>query len=123
MYGSLPKDGSEIALLTKSGLEVMVELASWIDVPAEHLAEKRARPTRQERDIGDYRVESPLTVHHGSSAPEKDYVSARFRDTWFWIDDRDLNSKRTFMFLQFLFALAETGVRQLSPVVTVGAGG
>jgi len=38
---------------------------------------------------------------------------------WFWIDDRDLNSKRMFAFVMLLFSLTETGGDQRAPIVTV----
>ncbi len=123
VYGSIPRNDREIAMLTRSVLSIMVDLASWIDVPEEHVAEKRTRPTRVETEIAGYPVKAPIRIHSGSSAPSTALVSVEFRDTWFWLDDRDYHSKRTFAFLQFLFSLMETSSRQLAPVVTVGAGG
>ena len=43
----------------------------------------------------------------------------RYRDYWFWIDDRDLPSKGVFSSLMFLFTLTESGSGQVSPVLTV----
>jgi len=38
---------------------------------------------------------------------------------WYWIDQADIASKRTFTFLMILFSLAETGQSAAAPVVTV----
>ena len=46
-------------------------------------------------------------------------TAVRYRDMWFWIDDRDLNSKRMFAFVMLLFSLTETGGDQRAPIVTV----
>jgi hypothetical protein len=43
----------------------------------------------------------------------------QFKDHWYWIDDTDIASKRTFTFLMLLFSLAETGQPAAAPVVTV----
>lgn len=123
VYGSLPVNKTEIALLTKSAMEIMAELSTWVDVPPEHVAEGRTRPTRTSGRIGKYRIDPPIRVHHGSKVPATAYVSTCFRGTRFWIDDRDADSKLTFAFLQFMFSLVESGRKQLAPVITVGAGG
>jgi hypothetical protein len=61
-------------------------------------------------------------VHSGAEKPADAFVAIRYRDLWFWIDDRDLPSKGMFSFLMFLFTLTESGGGQVSPVLTVPAG-
>ena len=45
----------------------------------------------------------------------------RYRGQWFWIDDRDQQSKRTLSFLMLLFSLTEGAPTQPAPVVTIPA--
>ena len=61
-------------------------------------------------------------MHSTVEKPADAFVTIRYRDYWFWIDDRDLTSKGVFSFLMFLFTLTESGSGQVSPVVTVPAG-
>jgi hypothetical protein len=49
-------------------------------------------------------------------------VAVRYRNSYFWIDDRELGSKRIFSFLMFVFTLAETGEKGTAPVVTIPTG-
>jgi hypothetical protein len=42
-----------------------------------------------------------------------------YKGYWFWIEDTDIASKRTFTLLLILFSLAETGQSVTAPVVTV----
>jgi hypothetical protein len=120
VYGSFPEPDGEIAILTRSMLEIMIDLASQFDVPAVDLAEGRVyslqRTLEQERMFP-----SLLAVRTGAVPPEGAYVAVRYRDQWFWIDDRDQLSKRTLVFLMMAFALTEGVQPQAAPVVTVPA--
>jgi hypothetical protein len=64
----------------------------------------------------------PLVRIHSSSEKHKDaFVSIQYRDTYFWIDDKDLKSKGLFSFLTFIFNLVDTGIKEGAPVVTIPA--
>jgi hypothetical protein len=45
--------------------------------------------------------------------------SVPYRGYWFWIDDRDMQPKRLFSFLFFIFTLVETGGKEGAPVLTI----
>jgi hypothetical protein len=120
VYGSYPEQDTEIAVLTRSLLQVMIDIASYIDVPAADIAEGRVyspqRTAEQERAFPPL-----ITVHHGASPPDDAYASVRYRDQWFWIDDRDRGSKFHLTFLMIMFSLTEGAPTQNAPVVTVPA--
>jgi hypothetical protein len=42
-----------------------------------------------------------------------------YRDHWFFIDVRDLKSKRSFAFMMMLFSLAEPGEKENLPLITI----
>jgi hypothetical protein len=118
-YGSSPRDNNEIALLTRSMWEILAELSSGVEVPERDIAEGRAvavkEPSARPRD-------APVVhVHSGEGRPPDAYIAARYRDRWFWIDDRDLASKRLFAFLMVFSSIAETGAVPQVPVITIPA--
>lgn len=116
-YGLIPKDNTEIAMLSRSMLQIMIELATQITVPPDHIAESRTVPSL-ERGEDDFLID----VNYSKEYPENAFTAVRYRDYWFYIDDRDLLSKRTFTFLMILFSIMETGGTEGLPLVTIPAG-
>jgi hypothetical protein len=121
VFGSLRQREEEIALLTRSIMEILVELATGVEVPEQHLAEGRVRPGA-DPELRAGRAGGPaIRVFSGDAAPRDAYVAVRYRNTWFWVDDRDLVSKRMFTFLRMFSSIAETGVTPQVPVLTIPA--
>ena len=119
LYGSIPKDDKEIAILTRSLLQVIVDISAGIEVPAVHVEQKRVGPTYVEEAVKDGRILPLVRIHSSSKKPDDAFVSVPYRDSHFWIDDRDLMSKKIFSFLMFVFTLVETGEKGTAPIVTV----
>ena len=122
-FGDVASSDTEIALLTRSMLEIIANIASTIEVPEQHVVERRTYPTIVERVDDETELTPLIRVYSSTNEPDDAFVSVTYRDHWFWVDDRDLNSKRMFTFLLFMFSLAETGQAPVSPVVTISAGG
>jgi len=116
-FGALSTNDKEIALLTRSMLEVLIAISLDIEVPQEHLEMNRAVPSPP--DIG---LEPLIGIRSGEEEPEDAFVAIPYRNHWFWIEDTDLNSKKLFTFLLFLFNLTETGDMINAPVMTIPAG-
>ena len=119
LYGSIPKDDKEIAILTRSLLQVIVDISAGIEVPAAHVEQKRVGPTYVEEAVKDGRILPLVRIHSSSKKPDDAFVSVPYRDSHFWIDDRDLMSKKIFSFLMFVVTLVETGEKGTAPIVTV----
>ena len=116
-YGADAQSDHEIALHTRSGYQVLVALAGLVSVPPQHVAEHRTIPTPEETPGTSHVV----TIHSGTERPTDVFVAARYRDHWYWMDDRDFLSKRTFTFLTILFTLSETGKQIQQPILTIRA--
>ena len=55
--------------------------------------------------------------------PLNAYVSIRYRNHWFYIEDNDLNSKSTFSLLVQLYDLQSGDAKGSAPVLTLPIGG
>ena len=105
--------------MSRSILEVLVDVSSFIDVPGVHVAERRVAPT-QENETGPAGPIPPLIRIAGSAERVGDaFATVPYRGHWFSIDDRDIPSKRLFTFLMFIFTLVETGGKEGAPVLTI----
>jgi len=117
VYGLIPRRQNEVAILTRSMMEIMLQLGFGIDLPAEHVAAGRALPGLSQ--AGSARGESLVHIRSGEQEPLNAYAAVPYKGYWYWIDDNDIASKRIFTFLMILFSLAETGQSTAAPVVTV----
>ena len=115
-YGLVPDRPDEITVLTASVLELMNELAWRIDVPPKHVADGRTDIGFAEDGAGPG---SQIRIHHAEDRPADAYVAVKARNVWFFINDRDVASKRTFAMLQVMLSITEPGDNARGPVVTI----
>jgi hypothetical protein len=116
-YGAYPANDKEVAILTRSMLQIIADLASYIDVPAKDVQEGRVAPSLV--DENESGIPPLIRIRSDASRPDDAFVKVQYRGGWFYIDDRDLDSKRIFSFLMMLFSLTETGAQTGAPIVTV----
>ncbi len=120
VYGSVAKDDKELAILTRSIIEIIIDLASYIDVPSAHVEEKRVNQTMAEETVNGVPVPPLIKIYSSIERPADAFISVPYRSYWFWIDDRDLRSKSLFSFLMVIFSLTETGgAKEGAPIITV----
>ena len=122
VYGSSARDSGELAILTRSVLEILVDSASFIEVPSKHVDEKRVNPTMSEEAVAGVAVPSLIRIQSSRFLPDDTFIAVPYRNHWFWIDDRDIRSKTMFSFLMFIFSLTDTEGKQGAPVITIPSG-
>ena len=121
IYGTVQTGDDVIAVQTRSGMQILRELSSHVQIPEKHQTEQRAFPHAMVRP-NDQEAPRPLIrILSDASRPADAFALIRYNDLWFWIDNRDLHSKGTFTFLLILLTLAETGEKAPSPLLTIQA--
>lgn len=117
-FGALSRSKDEIALLTRTVLEILGELTFAIEVPPEHEQDGRAGPPLPAG------VEKPagFRVWSGKDRPGSVFAAVRYQNYWYWIDERDFSSKRALSFMMLLLALAEKGGPVAVPALTLPTG-
>jgi len=120
-HSPVPGGPGELAIQTRSMLQILLALAATVDVPTQDLEEKRALPSPWGTGSSGL-SELPFFVHNSDDRPDRVYAAVPYRDRWFWIDDADLRSKRAFGFVMFLFTLSDAGDNERMPVLTIPTG-
>jgi hypothetical protein len=122
VYGRLPKSPDELAILSRSLMEILLELGSYIEVPPKDLDAGCVLPALPWRIEKELEVSPLIQIRSSREKPEAAYLAVSYRDSWFWIDDHDPRSKGMLTFMMILFSLAETGGPVQAPLVTIPAG-
>ena len=122
VYGAVAANDREIAVLTRSVFEILVNLSAFITVPEGHVTEHRVGAGLPPEVGPSGPIRPMIQISSSPSRPADAFVAVPYRDHWFWIDDRDMPSKRMFSFLMLIFTLVEPGTRDAPPVLTIPAG-
>ena len=120
-YGGHAGKRDELDLMTRSMLQIMLELAVNVPVPASDVAEKKAAPGRIDTDATPPTARPRMEILSGDVAPSDAYAAAQYGGRWFWISNSDIQSKLSFGFVMLLFSISDTGAKGAAPVVTVPA--
>lgn len=118
-FGAVSRDTHEIALLSRSMLEILLEVGGGIEVPQKDVAQGRTAPSGRFETAPNPRDRPFVRIRSSATRPADTFAAVNYRGTWYWIDDDDIQSKTVFSFLMTFFSLAETGVTPQRPVLTV----
>jgi hypothetical protein len=119
-FGLGHRSGTEIAVFTRSIIEMLGDLAARIEVPEGDL-----RAGRAAAGLSTPVIDDPLAgfrMQHGLLPPHDPHVVVRYDGSWFWLASDDLASKQIFMIVMLLLNLADTDGRTDQPLITIPTG-
>lgn len=117
VFSAAATSTNEIAMISRSAYRILLELASYVEVPPEHLAAGIAIPLGEQPFVET----QPFRVLSGCEKPLDAFVSIFYEGQWFWVEKSDFHSKRTLTYLQILLAMADNSSRENLPVMTIQA--
>lgn len=118
-YSPVRGADNELAVHSRSMLQIMGAFASYIEVPEAHVQDHSARPVPQSPGAEDQQTK--VRIHSGKDKPSNAFAAVRYRDHWFWIDEGDWQTKRALTAVMFFFTLAESGGSEKLPLITIPA--
>ncbi|MGB7747132.1 MAG: hypothetical protein WBN75_07585 [Verrucomicrobiia bacterium] len=110
---------NELAVGSRSMVQIMGAFASYADVPVQDVKESRALPSSSSTNSAANI--NPVEIKCSPDKPADAFAAVHYRNHWFWIDDRDWRSKRALTAVMFLFTMAETGGSEQLPLITIPA--
>jgi hypothetical protein len=107
----------ELGLSNRSMMEILFFASTGVDVPDKHV--EAGIVDEPEHGIPSER----FTVLSSKSMPRNAAVRVPYRGYWFYIAEDDLESERTFLLLNALFAVTGGRVTGANPILTIPVGG
>jgi len=118
-YSPVRGSDEELAVSSRSLMQILMSFASYIDVPEEHKADRSAAPGGEDQTPGG--KPGSVRIHSGKDKPSAAFAAVRYRDQWFWIADDDWRTKRALTAIMFFFTLTNTGGNEQLPLITIPA--
>jgi hypothetical protein len=116
VFGTIARNDAEIALMTRSMLEIIMEMGATVDVPPEHVAEGWVKEVNPFSGIEQMRTK----IHSSREKPKSAFTTVQYQGYWFWIDNTDIYSKRNFALLMIFMSLTESEQKATAPLLTIG---
>lgn len=119
VYSPMHGGENELAVTSRSMLQIMGAMASYVDVPDRHLQDRSATPAFSSAPVEQ--LQQRARIHSGTEKPGDAFAAVRYRDHWFWVDESDWQSKRALTAVIFFLTLADTGASGNLPLITIPA--
>lgn len=118
---------SEILIYPRSTVQALFYISYGVEIPPEHIESRVVKPTLgPDGTPFDWQqmTNGLFTVHSAKQfcRPPCAYIAIRYRDRWYYIDDRDTDSKITFALMMTMTRVNLLGSRKGGPALTLPVG-
>jgi len=117
-YSPMRGADNELAVNSRSLLQILQALSSYVEVPEQDLRDRIAAPAFTHAESDPRQVGR---IRSGPTRPEAAYVAVQYRGQWFWVEHSDWLTKRALTAVMFFFTLADTGSPDKLPLITIPA--
>ena len=111
--------------MPRSIFSCMAYLSRGVQVPEEHIERGMVRmPDHLHNEETEWAevFRCLLAVRWSRLAPKNAFVFVQYRNYWFYIDDNDIHSKKTFGLLLQLYNLNANEAKNRGPILTLPLG-
>jgi len=122
----ISSDGETLAVATRSIMSALYFLAQGVEVPAADanagVATQISAVAGGPFDMASRNGKKLFSVQSSPEEPRNAAVKVYYRDSWFYIEDNDIDSKTTFVLLSMLVMLQSGDTDKITPLITLPVG-
>ncbi len=114
-----------VRIRTRSVMGLLYYLSQSVDVPQEDVRKGKVTTTKYEDGRPFYWGDlfgDLFQIKSSSDKPSDAFVSMKYRGSWFYIDDTDVESKRTYSLFMQIFAIQAGKIKIERPTLTLPIG-
>jgi hypothetical protein len=114
-----------LSLRTRSVMGLLYYLSQSVEVPQEDVRKGKLTTTKYEDGRPFYWSDlfsNLFQIKSSSEKPSDAFVSIKYRGSWFYIDDTDVESKRTYSLFSQIFAIQAGNIKVERPTLTLPIG-
>ena len=118
-------DGGRMGVMPRSIFSCMAYLSRGVQVPEEHIDRGMVRmPDNSHHEAMDWSevFRGLMGVRWSRFPPKNAFIYVQYRNYWFYIDDSDIHSKKTFGLLLQLYNLNANEAKNRGPILTLPLG-
>ena len=116
--GIKKNDSLQFAIMTRSILEILSDIGSYINVPDEHIISKEVLPGAEFTMPDGSPVRPFVVINSSKQPPVNAFCTVFYNGYWFYIDKSDYRSKALFSFLLLISSLVQSD-EKIAPMITI----
>ena len=117
---------NHVSIRTRSVMGILYLLSQSVEVPQEDVRKGKLTTTKYADGRPFYWSDlfsNLFQIKSSSEKPSDAFVSIKYRGSWFYIDDTDVESKRTYSLFSQIFAIQAGKIKVERPTLTLPIGG
>jgi len=125
LMNNMDQDPNFVRIRTRSVMGLLYYLSQSVEVPQEDVRSGKLTTTKYAdgspfcwSDIFD----NLFQIKSSSEMPSDTYMRLKYRGSWFYLDDTDVESKRTYSLFKQIFAIQAGKIKVESPALTLPIG-
>jgi hypothetical protein len=125
VINAMDHNPNHVNIRTRSVMGILYLLSQSVEVPQEDVRKGKVTITKYEDGRPFYWSDffsNFFQIKSSSEKPSDAFVSIKYRGSWFYIDDTDIESKRTYALFQQVFAIQAGKIQVERPILTLPIG-